>query len=156
VRILVTGGAGVYRLVRSRVSARSWSRGCRRRRPLDGQVRERPKGAQFYKDDILSGCDEEHPLYPVSPYGVSKLACERYITNTTSSPPCPTSRYANVYGPRRDPHGEAGGVAIFCGNLARGKTSTINGGGEIHTGPEETLLSFRSSSGDGERTRRGA
>jgi nucleoside-diphosphate-sugar epimerase len=39
-------------------------------------------------------------------------------------------RYANVYGPRQDPHGEAGVVAIFCNNLAAGKTSTINGSGE--------------------------
>jgi UDP-glucose 4-epimerase len=39
-------------------------------------------------------------------------------------------RYANVYGPRQDPHGEAGVVAIFCGNLAEGKTSRINGTGE--------------------------
>jgi len=39
-------------------------------------------------------------------------------------------RYANVYGPGQDPHGEAGVVAIFCDNLARGRSSTINGGGE--------------------------
>ncbi len=39
-------------------------------------------------------------------------------------------RYANVYGPRQDPHGEAGVVAIFCGNLAARKPSTINGTGE--------------------------
>jgi dTDP-D-glucose 4,6-dehydratase len=58
-------------------------------------------------------------------------------------------RYANVYGPRQHSHGEAGVVAIFCGNLARGKTSTINGGGEIHTGLEETLLSFAAFKGSG-------
>jgi UDP-glucose 4-epimerase len=39
-------------------------------------------------------------------------------------------RYANVYGPRQDPHGEAGVVAIFCANLAEGRTSRINGSGE--------------------------
>ncbi len=39
-------------------------------------------------------------------------------------------RYANVYGPRQDPHGEAGVVAIFCGNLAADRESTINGSGE--------------------------
>ncbi|MDQ4062352.1 MAG: NAD-dependent epimerase/dehydratase family protein [Actinomycetota bacterium] len=39
-------------------------------------------------------------------------------------------RYANVYGPRQDPHGEAGVVAIFCGNLASERTSRINGTGE--------------------------
>ncbi len=39
-------------------------------------------------------------------------------------------RYSNVYGPRQDPHGEAGVVAIFSGNLAASRTSTINGSGE--------------------------
>jgi UDP-glucose 4-epimerase len=39
-------------------------------------------------------------------------------------------RYSNVFGPRQDPHGEAGVVAIFSGNLAEGRTSTINGTGE--------------------------
>lgn len=44
--------------------------------------------------------------------------------------PCVALRYANVYGPRQDPLGEAGVVAIFCGNLAAGKNSRINGAGE--------------------------
>jgi nucleoside-diphosphate-sugar epimerase len=48
------------------------------------------------------------------------------VCNTASH----TLRYANVYGPRQDPHGEARVVAIFCGNLAAGKPSTINGYGE--------------------------
>jgi UDP-glucose 4-epimerase len=42
----------------------------------------------------------------------------------------PARRYANVYGPRQDPHGEAGVVAIFCANLSARKVSTINGTGE--------------------------
>ena len=75
---------------------------------------------------------EDHPQYPVSPYGVSKLAGERYMHfySVQYGLPYVALRYANVYGPRQDPHGEAGVVAIFCGNLAEGRTSRINGTGE--------------------------
>jgi UDP-glucose 4-epimerase len=75
---------------------------------------------------------EDHPQYPISPYGVSKLAGERYLHfyHTQYGLPYMALRYANVYGPRQDPHGEAGVVAIFCGNLAAGRGSTINGTGE--------------------------
>ena len=75
---------------------------------------------------------EDHPQYPISPYGVSKLAGERYLHfyRMQYGLPYAALRYANVYGPRQDPHGEAGVVAIFCGNLAAGRGSTINGSGE--------------------------
>jgi UDP-glucose 4-epimerase len=75
---------------------------------------------------------EDHPQYPVSPYGVSKLAAERYLYyyHVQYGISYAALRYANVYGPRQDPHGEAGVVAIFCGNLAEGKRSRINGTGE--------------------------
>jgi UDP-glucose 4-epimerase len=75
---------------------------------------------------------ENHQLYPVSPYGVSKLAGERYLHfyHAQYGLRYAALRYGNVYGPRQDPHGEAGVVAIFCGNLAAGRTSTINGTGE--------------------------
>ena len=75
---------------------------------------------------------EDHLQYPISPYGVSKLAGERYLHfyHTQYGLPYTALRYANVYGPRQDPHGEAGVVAIFCGNLAAGRGSTINGSGE--------------------------
>jgi UDP-glucose 4-epimerase len=68
----------------------------------------------------------------VSPYGVSKLAGERYLHfyNAQYGLPYAALRYANVYGPRQDPHGEAGVVAVFCGNVAAEKPSTINGTGE--------------------------
>jgi UDP-glucose 4-epimerase len=89
-------------------------------------------GGAVYGEQQEFPAPEDHSLYPVSPYGVSKLAGERYMHyyNVEFGLPYVALRYANVYGPRQDPHGEAGVVAIFCGNLARGTTSTINGGGE--------------------------
>jgi UDP-glucose 4-epimerase len=89
-------------------------------------------GGAVYGEQQVFPAPEDHPHYPVSPYGVSKLAGERYMHyyNVEFGLGYVALRYANVYGPRQDPHGEAGVVAIFCGNLASGKTSTINGGGE--------------------------
>jgi UDP-glucose 4-epimerase len=89
-------------------------------------------GGAVYGEQHQFPAPEDHPQYPVSPYGVSKLAGERYLHyyQVQFGLPYVALRYANVYGPRQDPHGEAGVVAIFCGNLACGKTSTINGGGE--------------------------
>jgi UDP-glucose 4-epimerase len=89
-------------------------------------------GGAVYGDQGAFPAPEDHPQYPVSPYGVSKLAGERYLHfyRVQYGLPYLALRYANVYGPRQDPHGEAGVVAIFSGNLAAGRTSTINGAGE--------------------------
>jgi UDP-glucose 4-epimerase len=89
-------------------------------------------GGAIYGDQETFPATEDHTQYPVSPYGVSKLAGERYLHyyHVQYGLPYAALRYANVYGPRQDPHGEAGVVAIFSGNLAEGRTSTINGSGE--------------------------
>jgi len=89
-------------------------------------------GGAIYGEQREFPATEDHPQYPVSPYGVSKLAGERYLTfyRVQYGLSYAALRYANVYGPRQDPHGEAGVVAIFAGNLVAGKSSTINGTGE--------------------------
>jgi UDP-glucose 4-epimerase len=89
-------------------------------------------GGAVYGEQREFPATEEHPQYPISPYGVSKLAAERYLNyyHAQYGLSYVALRYANVYGPRQDPHGEAGVVAIFCGNLAAGWPSMINGSGE--------------------------
>jgi UDP-glucose 4-epimerase len=89
-------------------------------------------GGAIYGEQRVWPATEDHPLYPVSHYGVSKLACERYLHyyHIQFGLSYAALRYANVYGPGQDPHGEAGVVAIFCGNLAEGRSSTINGTGQ--------------------------
>lgn len=69
---------------------------------------------------------------PLSPYGISKRAGELYLYfyKTQSGINYTALRYANVYGPRQNPHGEAGVVAIFCDNFLTGKQPVINGDGK--------------------------
>jgi UDP-glucose 4-epimerase len=97
-----------------------------------GRVIFASTGGAVYGEQKEFPAPEDHPQYPVSPYGVSKLAGERYLHFycVQHGLPYVALRYANVYGPRQDPHGEAGVVAIFCGNLAANQASTINGTGE--------------------------
>lgn len=77
---------------------------------------------------------ESDILDPVSPYGISKLACEKYIPIYAKrfSFDHAILRYSNVYGPRQNPHGEAGVVAIFIENIINGRICRINGDGEYH------------------------
>lgn len=97
-----------------------------------GRVVFASTGGAVYGEQIQFPATEEHPQYPISPYGVSKLAGERYLHyyRVQHGLSYAALRYANVYGPRQDPHGEAGVVAIFSGNLATGRSSTIFGTGE--------------------------
>lgn len=88
-------------------------------------------GGAIYGEQDAFPCDEDHPKRPVSPYGVAKLATEAYLFfyKLQYGIDYAAMRYANVYGPRQDPHGEAGVVAIFCGRLLEGKPCTIFGDG---------------------------
>ena len=75
---------------------------------------------------------EDSPCAPLSPYGTAKLAAEEYIRsyNRLYDTRHIALRYGNVYGPRQDPHGEAGVVAIFLGALSRGEQAKIFGDGK--------------------------
>ena len=81
--------------------------------------------------DVATPADEEHPADPISPYGITKWVGERYLQFYAREFGlfCTALRYANVYGPRQNPHGEAGVVAIFCKKMLAGESPTINGDG---------------------------
>ena len=76
--------------------------------------------------------DENCRLDPVSPYGITKAVMEWYLRFYLKEYGLryTSLRYSNVYGPRQDPHGEAGVVAIFCRKLLAGETCVINGDGK--------------------------
>lgn len=76
--------------------------------------------------------DEKHPINPLAPYGVSKYTVEKYLGTFESVHGLPfvALRYANVYGPRQNPRGEAGVVALFSRNMLAGKQPTIFGNGD--------------------------
>ncbi len=90
-------------------------------------------GGALYGDPDYLPCDEEHPVRPISAYGLSKWAFELYARMLLApAMRLHVLRPANVYGPRQDPHGESGVVAIFSNRMLRGDTVTVNGDGE-HT-----------------------
>ncbi len=89
-------------------------------------------GGAVYGEQKYFPADEEHPSNPLSPYGISKLSVEKYLyfykaqynLNYT------ILRYANIYGPRQNPFGEAGVVAIFSSKLLKDEQPVINGTGK--------------------------
>jgi UDP-glucose 4-epimerase len=89
-------------------------------------------GGAAYGDTDAIPTPEDHPTRATSPYGVSKVAAERYLecwaglTGTSTL----TLRLANVYGPRQNPKGEAGVIAIFIHHLLSGQPCVVNGDGE--------------------------
>jgi UDP-glucose 4-epimerase len=89
-------------------------------------------GGALYGDANVIPTPEDYPTLPVSPYGASKLAAEVYLRtfHALHGLSYAALRYANVYGPRQDPHGEAGVVAIFARRLLSGETARINGDGK--------------------------
>ena len=89
-------------------------------------------GGAIYGEPEYTPQDEDHPTQPMSPYGCAKLAVEQYMAYFRAAHrlSCVALRYANVYGPRQNPKGEAGVVAIFVERMKRGDEVTINGDGE--------------------------
>ncbi len=77
--------------------------------------------------------DEKLLPRPLSPYGVAKLSCENYLRvySEWKNVPFTSLRYGNVYGPRQDPYGEAGVVAIFCSQLIKNEKSILYGQGTM-------------------------
>ncbi len=88
-------------------------------------------GGAIYGEQEAFPAAEDHPARPLSPYGVAKLAFEHYLYgyHLTYGLDVACLRYANVYGERQNPHGEAGVVAIFLDRLLSGQPATINGAG---------------------------
>jgi UDP-glucose 4-epimerase len=88
-------------------------------------------GGAIYGEPDGPSADEDHPRRPQSPYAIAKLAAEHYLDSyRRAGLEAVVLRYANVYGPRQDPHGEAGVVAIFIERILAGLTPTIFGDGE--------------------------
>jgi len=96
-----------------------------------GRVVYTSTGGAAYGDTHVLPTPEDHPTNAASPYGISKVAAERYLEcwNGLTGMSTLTLRLANVYGPRQNPLGEAGVIAIFAHRLLRGETCVINGNG---------------------------
>jgi UDP-glucose 4-epimerase len=88
-------------------------------------------GGALYGDFVTPPNIEDFPKDPESPYGIAKLSAEFYLAYYARVHRVDTValRYANVYGPRQDPHGEAGVVAIFCNRILTGQPLTVFGDG---------------------------
>jgi UDP-glucose 4-epimerase len=88
-------------------------------------------GGAIYGEGQILPAPEDHPVAPESPYGLSKFCAENYCALFTRLHGLSTVslRYGNVYGPRQDPLGEAGVIAIFCGKLLDGGRPQIFGDG---------------------------
>jgi UDP-glucose 4-epimerase len=88
-------------------------------------------GGAIYGEGRIIPAPEDHPVAPEAPYGLSKFCAEQYCELFTRLHGLSTVslRYGNVYGPRQDPLGEAGVIAIFCGKLLDGERPTIFGDG---------------------------
>lgn len=89
-------------------------------------------GGAVYGEPLYLPCDEAHPVNPLCHYGVTKHVAEHYlpIYRQLHGLDYVVLRYPNVYGPRQDPQGEAGVVAIFIGKMLADQPITINGTGE--------------------------
>lgn len=89
-------------------------------------------GGAIYGEQDVFPADETHAEWPLSPYGITKLALEKYLFYYSNAYGMNVTclRYANVYGPRQNAHGEAGVIAIFTRKLLSGVQPTIFGDGK--------------------------
>jgi len=89
-------------------------------------------GGAVYGEPVYLPCDEEHPIAPLCPYGVSKHTVEHYLYlyHQLYGLDYTVLRYPNVYGPRQNPQGEAGVVAIFTAQMLQQARVVINGSGD--------------------------
>ena len=116
-------------------------------------------GGAMYGEQERFPADETHPARPLSPYGVAKLAVERYLYffHREYGLDAVALRYANVYGPRQNPHGEAGVVAIFLDRLLSGQarrrsTATASRPATTSSSPTSSPPTLRSSDARGSRS----
>jgi len=88
-------------------------------------------GGAIYGEQEIYPAPESHVMRPLSPYGISKLCGEQYLSyyQRVSGLQMVNLRYSNVYGPRQDPHGLSGAIAVFGGALIAGRPVTIYGDG---------------------------
>jgi UDP-glucose 4-epimerase len=96
-----------------------------------GRVINTSTGGAIYGEGKILPAPEDHPVAPEAPYGQSKFCAEGYMDlfKRLHGLSTVSLRYGNVYGPRQDPLGEAGVVAIFCGRVVEGGTATVFGDG---------------------------
>jgi UDP-glucose 4-epimerase len=89
-------------------------------------------GGAIYGEQQTYPAPESHPAHPISPYGIAKLTSEHYLYyyQQVRGLSSVSLRYGNVYGPRQDPFGEAGVVAIFTQKMLTGEVPVINGNGQ--------------------------
>jgi UDP-glucose 4-epimerase len=105
---------------------------CEAGRESDAPVVFASTGGALYGDDVPLPAGEDTPTQPLSPYGASKVAGEAYVTTWARlhGQSSVVLRLGNVYGPRQNPHGEAGVVAIFSEKLENREPPTVYGDGE--------------------------
>ena len=130
---------------------------CARRYQVKRFVYVSTGGAVYGEPEYLP-CDEAHPINPICQYGASKHTVEHYLYMYQANYGLNYMilRYPNVYGPRQDPRGEAGVVAIFTGQMLTDKPVVINGDGEqqrdfVYVGDcaQANLLAVASGNGSG-------
>jgi len=114
-------------------------------------------GGAVYGEPRMLPVAEDHPIHPMDPYGAGKHHVEHYLElySVNFGIKFTVLRYPNVYGPRQDPNGEAGVVAIFTGQMLRGRQPVINGSGDqerdfVHVTDVARANLLALESGDGE------